>query len=55
MYIQNGIPQTIDKYNKKTFSTRSQIDQKALFESKDFKQAKNIMEETITDVDIELD
>ena len=55
MNIQKEISQTIDKYNKKSFSTRSQMDQNALFESKDFKQAISIMEETITDVDIEID
>ena len=42
--IQNEISQTIDKYNKEYFSTRSQIGQNALIRSKVFKQAKNIME-----------
>ena len=34
--IQNEISQTIDKYNKESFSTRSQIGQNALTESKVF-------------------
>ena len=32
--IQNEISQTIDKYNKESFSTRSQIGQNALYQSK---------------------
>ena len=51
--VQNEISQTIDKYNKESFSTRSQIGQNALIQSKVFKQAINIMGETISDMDIE--
>ena len=50
--IQNEISQTIDKYNKESFSTRSQIGQNALIQSKVFKQATNIMGETISDMDV---
>ena len=53
--IQNEISQTIDKYNKESFSTRSQIGQKALIQSKVFKQAINIMGETISVMDVELE
>ena len=53
--IQNEISQTIDKYNKESFSTRSQIGQNALIQSKVFKQAINIMGETISDMDIEIE
>ena len=53
--IQNEISQTIDKYNKESFSTRSQIGQKALIQSKIFKQAINIMGETISDMDVEIE
>ena len=53
--IQNDIPQTIDKYNKESFSTRSQIDQNALIQSKVYTQAINFMGETISDRDIELE
>ena len=41
--IQNDISQTIEKYNKESFSTRSQIGQNALIQSKIFKQAIEIM------------
>ena len=53
--IQNEISQTIDKYNKESFSTRSQIGQNALIQSKVFRQAINIMGETISDMDVELE
>ena len=53
--IQNKLSQTIDKYNKESFSTRSQIGQSALIQSKIFKQAINIMGETISDMDIEIE
>ena len=52
--IQNETSQTIDKYNKESFSTRSQIGHNALFPGKVFKQAKNIMGETLSDKDIEM-
>ena len=53
--IQNETSQTIDKYNKESFSTRSQKGQNALNQSKVFKQAINIMGETISDMDMELE
>ena len=53
--IQNEISQTIDKYNKESLSTRSQIGQNALFQSKVFKQAIKIMGETISDMDVEIE
>ena len=53
--IQNEISQTIDKYNKQSFSTRSQICQNALIQSKVFKQATSIMGETISDIDMEIE
>ena len=52
---QNDISQTIDKYNKESFSMRSQTSQNALIPSKVFKQAKNIMGEIISDMDIEME
>ena len=53
--IQIENSQTIIKYNKESFSTRSQIGQKALIQSKVFKQAINIMGETISDMDMEVE
>ena len=41
--IQNDISHTLDKYNKESFSRRSQIGQNALIQSKAFQQAINIM------------
>ena len=52
--IQNEISQTIEMYNIESFSTRSQIGQSALIQNEVFKQAVNIMVETISDMDIEL-
>ena len=52
--IQKEISQTIDNYNKESFSTRSQKIQHALIQNKVFKQAINIMGEAISDMDIEL-
>ena len=40
--------------NKESFSTRSQIVQNALIQSKVFKQAINIMGETISNLDLEI-
>ena len=53
--IQNENSQTIDKYNKESFSTRSQIGQKALIQNKVFEQAMNSMGETISDMDMEIE
>ena len=43
--IQNENSQTIDKYNKESFSTRSQIGQNTLVQSKVLKQAISILGE----------
>ena len=51
--IQNEFSQTIAKNNKESFSTKSQFGQRALYQSKVFKQAKNLMGETISDMDRE--
>ena len=53
--VQNDISQTIEKYNKESFSTRSQIGQNALIQSKIFKQAIEIMGDTFSDMDIEIE
>ena len=52
---QNETSQTICKYNKESFSTSSQKGQNAFIQSRVFKQAINIMGETISDMDIELE
>ena len=53
--IQDEISQTVEKYNNESFSTRSQISQNALIQSKIFKQAIEIMGDTIDDMDIEIE
>ena len=53
--IQDEISQTIEKYNNESFSTRSQIGQNALIQSKISKQAIEIMGDTIDDMDIEIE
>ena len=53
--IQNKHSQTFDKYNEESISTRSEIVQKDLIQSKVFKQATKFMAETISDLDIELE
>ena len=52
---QNEISHTVDRYNKESYSTRSQIGQNALIQSKMFKQAIKIMGETISDMDKKLE
>ena len=49
------ISQKIGKCNKESFSTRSQISQKTSNQSKVFEQAINIMGETISDMDVEIE
>ena len=53
--IQDEISRTVEKYNNESFSTRSQIGQNALIQSKIFKQAVEIMGDTIDDMDIEIE
>ena len=53
--IQDEILQTVEKYNNESFSTRSQKGQNALIQSKVFKQAIEIMGDTIDDMDIEIE
>ena len=53
--IQDDISQIVDKYNNGSYATRSKIGQNALIQSSVFKQAINIMVETINDMDIEIE
>ena len=53
--IQDEISQTVEKYKNESFSTRSQIGQNALIQSKFFKQAIKIMGDTIDDIHIEIE
>ena len=51
----NETSQTIDKFNKESFSTWSQKAQNALIQSRDFKQPISFMGNTILDTDIDLE
>ena len=53
--IQNEISNIIDKYNKQTLTTRSKLGENALIQSNVYKEAINIMGETINDMDIEIE
>ena len=52
--VQNDTSQTNKKYKKKSFSTHSKISQNALIPCEVFKQAINIMGDTIEDMDVEI-
>ena len=53
--VQNEITQTIEKYNKESYSTQSKIRQNALIQNKVFEQAISILGDTIEDKDIEIE
>ena len=53
--VQNDISQTIEKYNKESYATKSEIGQNVLFQSKVFQQTLNIMGDTIEDMDTEIE
>ena len=53
--IKNNILQVVDKYNKQSYETRSILGQKALIQSSIFKEAINIMGDTINDMDVEME
>ena len=52
---QDNISQTFDKYNNQSYATRSKLGQNALIQSSIFKEAINIMGDTINDMDIEIE
>ena len=51
--IQNEKTETIEKYNKEPYATKSKIRQTALIQSKVFEQAINILGDNIERMDIE--
>ena len=53
--MQDNISQIIDKNNNESYATKSKIRQNALIQSSVFKEAVNIMGETINDMDIEIE
>ena len=53
--IQNDISNIIDKYNNQSFATRSKLGENALIQSSIYKEAINIMGDTIIDMDMEIE
>ena len=53
--IQNDISNIIDKYNNQSFATRSKLGENALIQSSVYKEAINIMGDTINDMDMEIE
>ena len=53
--IQNEDSQTIEKYNKNSFSTSCQVGQNALIRNKVFEQLIEMLGHTNNDMDIEIE
>ena len=53
--IQNDISNIIDKYNNQSYSTKSKLGENASIQSSIYKEAINIMGDTINDMDIEIE
>ena len=53
--VRKDISQIIDKINEESYLLRSKIGRNALFQRKVFKQALNVMGDTINDMNIELE
>ena len=53
--IQNDISNIIDKYNKQSYATKSKLGENALIQSSIYKEAINIMGDTINDMDVEIE
>ena len=53
--IQNDISNIIDKYNNQSFATRSKLGENAIIQSSIYKEAINIMGDTINDMDVEIE
>ena len=53
--IQNEISNIIDKYNNQSFATRSKLGENALIQSSVYREAINIMGDTINDMDMEIE
>ena len=53
--IQNDISNTVDKYNNQLYATKSILGKNALIQSSIYKEAINIMGDTINDIDVEIE
>ena len=52
--VQNDISNIIDKYNNQSYATGSKLGQNAIIQSSIYKEAINIMGDTINNMDIEI-
>ena len=53
--IQNEISNIIEKYNNQSFATRLKLGENAIIQSSVYKEAINIMGDTINDMDMEIE
>ena len=53
--IRKDISNIVDKYNNQSLATRSKLGQNALIQSSIYKEAINIMGDTINDMDMEIE
>ena len=53
--IQNDISNFVDKYNNQSYATKSILGKNALIHSSIYKEAINIMGDTINDMDVEIE
>ena len=53
--IQNEISNIIDKYNNQSYATKSELGRNAIVRSSVYKEAINIMGDTINDMDLEIE
>ena len=53
--IQNDILNIVDKFNKQSYTTRSELGRNALIQSSVYKEAINFMGDTYNDMDIEIE
>ena len=53
--IQNDISNIVDKHNNQSYATKSILGKNALIQSSNYKEAINIMGDTINDMDVEIE
>ena len=53
--IQNDISNIVDKYNNKSYATKSILGENALIQNSIYKETINIMGDTINDMDVEIE
>ena len=53
--IQNDISNIIDKHNNQSYATKSKLGENAIIQSSIYKEAINIMGDTINDMDVEIE